>query len=144
MLDKRKRTKIKNNTIKGWRLEIASYSYTIQYRPGRENVGPDTLTHATCTSMTNSSSKFSDIHDQLCHPEITRLLHLYVQRTLHIQRMMPGNCATHVESVQNLNHSFTALNKIPHQDNSAHGMMEHRFQGTSQIIISEYMHAYYG
>ena len=41
MLDKHKHTKIKNNKIQGWRLELASYSYTIQYRPGRENVGPD-------------------------------------------------------------------------------------------------------
>ena len=64
MLDNRKRTEIKNNKIQGWRLELASYSYTIQYRPGRENVGQDTLTRrATCASMTNSSSKLSDIHD---------------------------------------------------------------------------------
>ena len=75
MLDKRKRTKIKNNTIQGWQRELASYSYTIQYRPGRENVGPDTLTRATCVFMTNSSSKLSDIHDQLCHPGVTCLLH---------------------------------------------------------------------
>ena len=32
MLDKRKSIKIKNNTIQGWWLELASYSYTIQYR----------------------------------------------------------------------------------------------------------------
>ena len=66
MLDKRKCTKIKNNEIQGWRLELASYGYTTQYRPGRENVGPDTLTRATCAFMTNSLSKLSDIHDRLC------------------------------------------------------------------------------
>ena len=33
MLDNRKRTKIKNDKIQGWRLELASFSYTIQYRP---------------------------------------------------------------------------------------------------------------
>ena len=75
MLDKRKHTQIKNNKIQGRRPELASYGSTIQYRPGREYVGPDTLTHATCASMTNSLSKLSDIHDRLCHPGVTRLLH---------------------------------------------------------------------
>ena len=75
MLDKRKRTIIKNNKIQGWRRELASYGYTIQYHPGRQNVGPDTLTRDTCTSMTNSLSKLSDIHDRLCHPGVTHLLH---------------------------------------------------------------------
>ena len=75
MLDNRKRTKINNNKIQGWRLELASYSYTIQYRPGRENIGPDTLTRARCASTTNYSSKLSDIHEQLCHPGVTRRLH---------------------------------------------------------------------
>ena len=82
MLDKRKRTKIKNNKIQGWRLELASYGYTIQYRPGRENVGPDTLTRATCASMTNSLSKLSDIHDRLCHSGVTRLLHFVRTKNL--------------------------------------------------------------
>ena len=36
MLDSRKRTKVKNNKIQSWRLELASLSYTIQYRPGKE------------------------------------------------------------------------------------------------------------
>ena len=31
MMDNRKRTKIKNNKIQGCRLELASFSYTIQY-----------------------------------------------------------------------------------------------------------------
>ena len=82
MLDKRKHTKIKNNKIQGWRLELASYGYTIQYRPGRENVGPDTLTRAICASMTNSLSKLSDIHDRLCHPGVTRLLHFVRTKNL--------------------------------------------------------------
>ena len=36
MLDKRKRTKIKNNKIQGWRLELAAFIYKIKYRPGPE------------------------------------------------------------------------------------------------------------
>ena len=72
MLDSRKHTKIKNNKIQGWRLELASFSYTITYRPGKDNVGPDTLTQAFCASATSSPNKLSEIYDQLCHPGVTR------------------------------------------------------------------------
>ena len=55
MLDNRKRTKIKNNKIQDWRLELASFSYTITYRPGVDNAGPDTLTRAFCASVTETT-----------------------------------------------------------------------------------------
>ena len=80
MLDNRKRTKIKNNKILGWRLELASFSYTIQYRPGKENVAPDTLTRASCCLV--SSSNLTEIHEGLCHPGVTRLLHFIRSRNL--------------------------------------------------------------
>ena len=70
MLDNCKRTKIKNNKIQGWRLELASFSYTIQYRPGIDNVGPDTFIRAFCASVTESNSNLSDIHKQLSHPGV--------------------------------------------------------------------------
>ena len=65
MLDNRKRTKLKNNKIQGWRLEFASFSYTITYRHGVENVGPDTLTRAFCASVTETNSNLSKIHNGL-------------------------------------------------------------------------------
>jgi len=43
MLDNRKRTKVKNNKIQCWRLELAPFSYEIKYRPGRENNAPDRI-----------------------------------------------------------------------------------------------------
>ena len=82
MLDSRKRTKIENNKIQGWRLELASFSYTITYRPGKNNVGPDTLTRAFCASATSSPNKLSEIHVQLCHPGVTRLLHFVRTKNL--------------------------------------------------------------
>ncbi len=81
MLDNRKRTLIKNNKIQEWRLELASFSYTIQYRPGKQNVAPDTLTRAYCCSV-SSMSNLTDIHDNLCHPGITRLLHFVRSKNL--------------------------------------------------------------
>ena len=55
MLDNRKRTKIKNNKIQCWRLELASFSCTIKYRPGRDNVVADSMTKAYCASMSTSN-----------------------------------------------------------------------------------------
>ena len=35
MFDSRKRTKVKNNKIQSWRLELAAFLYAIQYSQGR-------------------------------------------------------------------------------------------------------------
>ena len=56
MLDSRRRSKIKNNKVQQWRMELASYSYDIKYRPEKRNVEPDTLSRAFCSSLTESSS----------------------------------------------------------------------------------------
>ena len=80
MLDNRRRTKIKNNKIQCWRLELASFSYNIQYRPGKKNIAPDTLTRAFCSVM--SHSQLQDIHNGLCHPGVTRLLHFVKSKNL--------------------------------------------------------------
>ena len=45
MIDNRKRSKIKKNKIQSWRLELASFSYTVKYRPGKDNVAPDSFIH---------------------------------------------------------------------------------------------------
>lgn len=81
MLDSRKRTKIKNSKIQEWRLELASFTYTIQYRPGKQNVAPDTLTRAFCGSL-STVSNLTDIHERLCHPGVTRLLHFVRSKNL--------------------------------------------------------------
>ena len=81
MLDSRRRSKIKNSKIQEWRLELASYSYTIQYRPGVQNVVPDTLTRTSCCSL-SSKSNLTEIHDGLCHPGVSRLLHFVRSKNL--------------------------------------------------------------
>ena len=79
MFDNRKRTKIKNSKIQTWRLELAEFSYTIQYRQGKQNVVADSFTRAHCNAI---SSNLEDFHVQLCHPEVTRLLHFVKTRNL--------------------------------------------------------------
>ena len=88
MLDSRKRTQIKNN-------KLASFSYTITYRPGKDNVGPDTLTRAFCASATSTPNKLSEIYDQLCHPGVTRLLYIVRAKNLpHSTDDMKRLCAS--------------------------------------------------
>ena len=81
MMDKRKRTKIKNTKILNWRLELASLSYTIVHRPGSLNVVADTLSRASCATVNNDGTLY-DIHAGLCHPGVTRLLHYVRSKNL--------------------------------------------------------------
>lgn len=80
MLDSKKMGKIKNDKIQGWRLELASYSYSITYRPGNKNTAPDAFTRAYCASMPVST--LSDIHSGLCHPGVSRMLHFIRSKNL--------------------------------------------------------------
>ena len=63
-------------------MELAPFSYVIQYRPGQTNVGPDTFTRAYCSAVTMTSSTLQDIHDMLCHLGATRLLHFVHRKNL--------------------------------------------------------------
>ena len=79
MFHNRKRSKIKNNKIQSWRIELAEFSYTIQYREGKSNVVADSFTRAHCSAV---SSNLEDIHAQLCRPGVTRLLHFVKSKNL--------------------------------------------------------------
>ncbi|XP_065671656.1 uncharacterized protein LOC136089532 [Hydra vulgaris] len=81
MFDNRKKTKIKNSKIQCWRMELAEFSYTISYRPGSDNVFPDALTRALCAT-TQPQTNLSDIHNCLCHPGVTRMLHFVKSKNL--------------------------------------------------------------
>ena len=45
------------------------------YRPGVDNVGSDTLTRAFCASATETNPNLYKMHNGLCHPGLTRMLH---------------------------------------------------------------------
>ena len=79
MFDNRKRSKIKNSKIQSWRIELAEFSFTIQYREGKNNVVPDSFTRAHCAA---ASISLDEIHSRLCHLGITRLLHLVKAKNL--------------------------------------------------------------
>ena len=56
------RGKIKNDKIMRWRLELSCYSFDIKYKPGVDNIVPDTLSRAFCSS---TSSDLYSIHEAL-------------------------------------------------------------------------------
>jgi transposase InsO family protein len=78
MFDQNHCSKIKNNKILRWRMEMCEYQYEIRYRPGKLNFCADTLSRA-CT-LTISS--LAEIHEGLCHPGVTRLNHFIKSRNL--------------------------------------------------------------
>jgi len=56
MLDSRRRSKIKNDKIQQWRVELAAFSYVIKYRPGQIKTSPDALTRALCSAISAPNS----------------------------------------------------------------------------------------
>ena len=76
MLDLKHASKIKNDKILRWRLELAAYDFTTIYRPGNLNCARDTFSRATSAAVSLPSLKsLQELHKSLCHPGITRLSH---------------------------------------------------------------------
>ena len=74
MFDARRHGNIKNSKVERWRMELGCYEYDIMYRPGKNNIPSDTLSCAQCNAL-NNMERLHEIHENLCHPGITRLAH---------------------------------------------------------------------
>ena len=72
--------KVKNDNIMRWRVELSSYKYDIVYRPGKDNKGADTFTRMFCAAV--NANTLQDVHNLLCHPRITRMMHFIRSRNL--------------------------------------------------------------
>jgi hypothetical protein len=84
MYNRKQASKIKNDKIARWRIELSSFAYDVVYRPGKENVGADTLSRVGACAATRSHSikDLEQLHDSLCHPGITRLFHYVKTKNL--------------------------------------------------------------
>ena len=67
-------------TILRWRIELGSFSFNIQYRPGKENILADTLSRVQCSAMTTDNLVI--LHTSLCHPGVTRFSHFVQSKNL--------------------------------------------------------------
>lgn len=95
MFDAKHTSKIKNEKIQRWRLELAPYRYDIMYRPGKENHVADTLSRV-CASIESRKSRLLFLHETMCHPGVTRMYHwLKIKNlpyTVDEVRAMTANC----------------------------------------------------
>ena len=66
MFNTKRRSKIKNDKIMRWRLELSTYNFDIVYRAGEENVPADTFSRVRAMSLTLDN--LSELHRSLCHP----------------------------------------------------------------------------
>lgn len=74
MFEKKKGTKIKNDKIMRWRLELSTYQYDINFRPGKKNLSADAISRS-CSTNCHTIEDLKRLHHSLCHPGITRLMH---------------------------------------------------------------------
>ena len=70
MYDNSSRSKIKNDKINRWRVELSQFNFEISYRPGKENYSADTFSRIA--AITHPLEELRDFHEKLCHPGITR------------------------------------------------------------------------
>ena len=110
MLDSRARTKVKHNKIQCWRLELASFSYTIRYRPGKENVGADTLSRASCSAITSFESRLLQLHKALCCPGITRMWNFVRSKNLPFSLEDVKKCTSNCFTCAEIKPQFVSLN----------------------------------
>ena len=84
MYNNRRHTKIKNDKIARWRVDLSCFRYDVVYRPGVENLGADALSRVKhCSVMSNHSlSYLKELHEALCHPGLTRMNHFVKTRNL--------------------------------------------------------------
>ena len=74
MFNTKQRGKIKNQKIMHWRIELFCYNLDILYHPGAENIAHDTLSLYFGAAVP-AGVNIAELHNSLCHPGITRMLH---------------------------------------------------------------------
>ncbi|XP_077969874.1 uncharacterized protein LOC144424416 [Styela clava] len=78
---KNHKSKIKNTKLQLWKLELSIFDYEIVHRPGVENVAPDALSRI-CASNACCTMSLREVHTQLGHPGVRRLLHFIRSKSL--------------------------------------------------------------
>ena len=73
MLDLKHPSKVKNDKIQRWLLELSPYDFSAIYRPDNKNDAADTFSRAISVSVVSASVSLKSLDDSLSHPGITRM-----------------------------------------------------------------------
>ena len=82
MFGKKNHGKIKNDKIARWRIELSPYSFETIHRPGKYMLSADALSRLGSTNHCSAVIDLKTLHDQLCHPGVTRMCHFVRMRNL--------------------------------------------------------------
>ena len=67
-----------------WRTELSCYNYDIVYRPGKKNLSADAFSRVCGAAVSSPTQSISQLHNDLCHPGVQRLLHFVKSKNLPI------------------------------------------------------------
>lgn len=109
MFDNKRKSKIKNDKICRWRIELSQFKFSITYRPGTENTAADTFSRIS--ALTHTLQDLRDLHATLCHPGVTRLSHFIRTRNLPFSLEQIKNITDSCPSCQYLKPKFASCNK---------------------------------
>ena len=80
MFNAKHASKIKNDKIQRWRIELSCYNFDVFYRAGSDNTVADTFSRPLCSAATRDD--LQSLHSIMCHPGITRMLHFVKVKNL--------------------------------------------------------------
>ena len=80
MFDRHHASKIKNEKIMRWKMDLSLFHFTILHRPGKKMIGPDSLSRTFCGTI--GTSHLKELHVSLCHPGVTRMAHFVRSKIL--------------------------------------------------------------
>ncbi|XP_065678751.1 uncharacterized protein LOC136093613 [Hydra vulgaris] len=80
IFEKQHKSKIKNDKIYRWKIELSCYNYDIVYREGKLNIPADTFSRIHCSAI--NTNNLIQLHQSLCHPGVTRFYAFIKNRNL--------------------------------------------------------------
>ena len=95
LFDGKPKSKIKNHKLSRWRMELAAYNYTMEFKPGKENVSADAFSRCVSNSLAISDDPVPEqlrrslmykYHNLMGHPGVNRTVEL-LQRYYYWPRM---------------------------------------------------------